>query len=185
MPCQERRIGDILRLIVQTFASIAGSTRGGVTLGIRGRNVLANEQSPDWGPEVMAAMPTKDRNNEAPLLRLINISKSFPGVHALRGVSLDIHAGEVHVILGQNGAGKSSLIKVLCGAYIADGGDIEFAGRKVAVRSPADASALGVAVIFQEFSLAPYLDIAQNIFLGRERGFTRVGLVDKSAMRRA
>src|SRR5262249_44836297 len=81
--------------------------------------------------------------------------------------------------------GKSSLIKVLCGAYIADGGDIEFGGRKVSVRGPADASALGVAVIFQEFSLAPYLDIAQNIFLGRERNFTRLGLVDKRAMREA
>ena len=120
-----------------------------------------------------------------PLLRLVNIRKSFPGVHALRNASLDIHAGEVHVILGQNGAGKSSLIKVLCGAYIADGGDIEYCGRKVSVRGPADASALGVAVIFQEFSLAPYLDIAQNIFLGRERDFVRIGLVDKSAMRRA
>lgn len=121
----------------------------------------------------------------APLLRLANIRKSFPGVHALRNASLDIHAGEVHVILGQNGAGKSSLIKVLCGAYIADGGDIEFGGKKVSVRGPADASALGVAVIFQEFSLAPYLDIAQNIFLGREQGFMRLGLVDKAAMRRA
>ncbi|HWW46922.1 MAG TPA: sugar ABC transporter ATP-binding protein [Xanthobacteraceae bacterium] len=120
-----------------------------------------------------------------PLLKLINIEKSFPGVRALKDVSFDIHAGEVHVILGQNGAGKSSLIKVLCGAYIADGGSIELEGRTIAIRGPADANAVGIAVIFQEFSLAPYLDIAQNIFLGRERAFTKAGLIDKKAMHAA
>jgi ribose transport system ATP-binding protein len=117
-----------------------------------------------------------------PLLKLINIRKSFPGVHALKDVSFDIHPAEVHVILGQNGAGKSSLIKVLCGAYIADGGDIELEGRAISIRGPADANAIGVAVIFQEFSLAPYLDIAQNIFLGREQAFSKAGFIDKTAM---
>jgi ribose transport system ATP-binding protein len=121
----------------------------------------------------------------APLLRLIDIDKSFPGVHALRSVSLDIHAGEVHVILGQNGAGKSTLIKTLYGAHAADKGHIEVEGRRVAVARPADASALGIAVIFQEFSLVPYLDIAQNIYLGREAAFARFGLIDSMAMHAA
>ena len=147
--------------------------------------MLANERSPGQRPEGTAALPTRVGNGEAPLLRLINISKSFPGVHALRGVSLDIHAGEVHVILGQNGAGKSSLIKVLCGAYLADDGAVEYEGGSVAIRGPADANAIGVAVIFQEFSLAPFLDIAQNIFLGRERAFAKAGVIDKKAMHAA
>lgn len=122
---------------------------------------------------------------DAPLLRLVGIDKSFPGVHALKNVSLDVYAGEVHVILGQNGAGKSTLIKTLYGAYAADRGYIEIEGRRVAVARPADASALGIAVIFQEFSLIPYLDIAQNIFLGREAAFSRFGLVDSAAMHAA
>jgi ribose transport system ATP-binding protein len=149
--------------------------------------VLMNEQSPDHGAGLkVSSLPGNvDIRHDVPLLRLIDISKSFPGVHALKGVSLAIHAGEVHVILGQNGAGKSSLIKVLCGAYLADGGTIECDGRNVTVRGPADANAIGVAVIFQEFSLAPYLDIAQNIFLGRERAFTKAGVIDKAAMHAA
>ncbi|OPY97034.1 sugar ABC transporter ATP-binding protein [Bradyrhizobium sacchari] len=133
----------------------------------------------------MAVRPGRDQGTAEPLLRLIDISKSFPGVHALRGVSLEIHAGEVHVILGQNGAGKSSLIKVLCGAYLADDGVIEHKGRRIAIQGPADANGIGVGVIFQEFSLAPYLDIAQNIFLGRERAFAKAGIIDKAAMHAA
>ncbi len=120
-----------------------------------------------------------------PLLCLSGIDKSFPGVHALKNVSLDIHAGEVHVILGQNGAGKSTLIKVLYGAYAAERGQIAIEGRPVTIARPADAAALGIAVIFQEFSLVPYLDIAQNIFLGREAKFSRFGLVDAAAMHAA
>ena len=104
----------------------------------------------------------------APLFELCDISKSFPGVQALDGVSLEIRAGEVHVLLGENGAGKSSLMKVLCGAYQADKGEFLYRGERVAIGSPSDARALGIAVIFQEFSLVPYLSVAQNIFLGRE-----------------
>jgi ribose transport system ATP-binding protein len=100
------------------------------------------------------------------------ISKSFPGVRALDEVSLSVQTGEVHFLLGQNGAGKSTLIRILCGAHHPDAGEILFEGKPVRLKSPADARALGIAVIFQEFSLVPYLDLAQNIFLGREpRGF--------------
>src|SRR4249920_2801706 len=98
----------------------------------------------------------------APIFALHGISKQFPGVRALDDVSFDIRAGETHMLLGENGAGKSTLMKILCGAYRADAGTFLFEGRPVAIRSPADARALGIAVIFQEFSLVPYLDIAQN-----------------------
>ena len=103
-----------------------------------------------------------------PLLELRGISKQFPGVKALDDVSFAIWPGEVHMLLGENGAGKSSLMKVLCGAYSADSGEFNYKGERVAIASTADAQKLGIAVIFQEFSLVPHLDIAQNIFLGRE-----------------
>lgn len=116
-----------------------------------------------------------------PLLELRGITKRFPGVLALDQVSLALHAGEVHMLMGENGAGKSTLMKVLCGAYEADAGEILSEGRVVPVRNAADARALGVAVIFQEYSLVPHLSIAQNIFLGREP-LNRVGLVDQARM---
>ncbi|MCC6610335.1 MAG: sugar ABC transporter ATP-binding protein [Burkholderiales bacterium] len=126
-----------------------------------------------------AAHPTASAQ---PLLELRGVSKTFPGVRALDDVSMQIFPGEVHMLLGENGAGKSSLIKVLYGAYSADSGEIVCEGRPVEIREPADARRLGIAVIFQEFSLVPFLDIAQNIYLGREprRALTR--LVDRARM---
>ena len=114
-----------------------------------------------------------------PLLELRGISKEFPGVKALDGVSFAIYPGEVHMLLGENGAGKSSLMKVLCGAYRADAGEFYYKGEKVAINSTADAQKLGIAVIFQEFSLVPHLDIAQNIFLGREPKGRIPGTIDR------
>ncbi len=105
---------------------------------------------------------------DVPLLEMHGISKSFPGVRALDDVSFEAYGGEVHMLVGQNGAGKSTLVKVLYGACHPDHGEILFRGRPVRIASPADARRLGLAVIFQEFSLVPHLDIAQNIFLGRE-----------------
>jgi ribose transport system ATP-binding protein len=121
--------------------------------------------------------------NCVPLLELRSISKSFPGVQALDDVSFAIWPGEVHMLLGENGAGKSSLIKVLCGAYTANGGEFYFKGERVEMRGPADARTLGIAVIFQEFSLVPYLDIAQNIFLGREFPGVLPGTIDRQRIR--
>ncbi|MGJ5091320.1 sugar ABC transporter ATP-binding protein [Bradyrhizobium oligotrophicum] len=115
----------------------------------------------------------------APLLELRGISKSFPGVKALDDVSFAIYPGEVHMLLGENGAGKSSLMKVLCGAYSADAGEIISKGAKVEISSTADAQKLGIAVIFQEFSLVPFLDIAQNIYLGREPRGRLPGTIDR------
>ena len=115
----------------------------------------------------------------APLLDLRGISKVFPGVKALDDVSLSVWPGEVHMLLGENGAGKSSLMKVLCGAYHADSGEFFYRGERVAITGAADAQKLGIAVIFQEFSLVPFLDIAQNIFLGREPAGRIPGTIDR------
>jgi ribose transport system ATP-binding protein len=118
-------------------------------------------------------------NPVTPLFELRGISKQFPGVKALDDVSFAIWPGEVHMLLGENGAGKSSLMKVLCGAYSADSGEFYYKGEKVSIASSADAQKLGIAVIFQEFSLVPFLDIAQNIFLGREPPGRIPGTIDR------
>ena len=120
----------------------------------------------------------------APVLELRGISKSFPGVRALHEVSLAVRPGEVHMLLGENGAGKSTLMKVLCGVVRADAGTVLHRGQPVAIDSPEDARRLGVAVIFQEFSLVPYLDIAHNIFFGRLPRARLRGLVDTAALYR-
>ena len=104
----------------------------------------------------------------APVLEMRGVSKAFPGVRALDSVSLTVNGGEVHMLVGQNGAGKSTLIKVLCGAHHPDRGEFLIDGKSVHIQSVADARHLGIAVIFQEFSLVPFLNVAQNIFLGRE-----------------
>ncbi len=116
-----------------------------------------------------------------PILEMRGISKTFPGVRALREVSLTLYPGEVHSLMGENGAGKSTLMKILSGAYDADpGGEIRIDGRPVTIDGPLSAKALGVAVIYQELSLCASLTVAENIFLGRE--LTRGGRVDRHAM---
>jgi ribose transport system ATP-binding protein len=119
-----------------------------------------------------------------PVLELRGISKRFTGVQALDNVSFELYEGEVHMLLGENGAGKSTLMKVLCGAHQADAGEFFHRGTRVKIETPADARRLGIAVIFQEFTLVPHLSIAQNIFLGREFGGRVPGTVDHGRMRR-
>ena len=126
----------------------------------------------------------RDRRSPPPLLELRGICKAFPGVKVLDDVSFAVWPGEVHMLLGENGAGKSSLMKVLCGAYHADAGEFLHHGEKVAITSSADARRLGIAVIFQEFSLVPYLDISQNIFLGREPKGRIPGTIDRRQLYR-
>ncbi len=114
-----------------------------------------------------------------PLFELRGISKEFPGVKALDDVSFEIRAGEVHMLVGENGAGKSTLMKILCGAYRADRGAFFSNGAPVTIHGAGDARRFGIAVIFQDFTLVPYLDIAQNIFLGREFSSRVPGFIDR------
>jgi ribose transport system ATP-binding protein len=114
-------------------------------------------------------------------LEMRDISKSFPGVRALEGVSFDCAAGEVHAICGENGAGKSTLIKILGGVYPPDSGTILIEGREIAFSHPAAARRAGISIIHQELSLLPHRTVAQNVFLGLEP--TRSGFLDRAAMR--
>ena len=105
-----------------------------------------------------------------PLLRMRLIRKRFPGVQALDDAGLEMLPGEIHALLGENGAGKSTLIKILSGAQQPDSGTIEFGGQTVVMVSPHDAQRWGIATIYQEFTLAPNMTIAENVFIGREPG---------------
>jgi ABC-type sugar transport system ATPase subunit len=109
------------------------------------------------------------------LLEMREIDKSFPGVQALKKVSLELREGEVLALLGENGAGKSTLIKVLGGAHPPDAGQILIEGRPVNIPSPNAAQQAGVSIIYQEFNLIGDLTVRENIFLGREK--TRMGFV--------
>jgi ribose transport system ATP-binding protein len=117
------------------------------------------------------------------MLEMKHITKRFPGVVALSDISLALNSGEVHALVGENGAGKSTLMKVLNGVYQADEGQIFIDEKPVRPRNTREAQHLGISIIFQEFSLVPYLNAYENIFLGREL-LTRLGTVNYSAMRR-
>jgi rhamnose transport system ATP-binding protein len=108
-----------------------------------------------------------ESNGAAIPVRLHGISKYFPGVVALRGVSLDFNVGEVHGLVGENGAGKSTLIKIIAGAYRPDQGKLELLGRSIADADPRTHQEAGVGVIYQERSIVPELSAAANVFLGR------------------
>lgn len=103
-----------------------------------------------------------------PLLKMTNVSKSFPGVRALADVNLDLYPGEVLALLGENGAGKSTLIKILGGVHAPDTGSIEINGQEFQIDSPTSSQDAGVGIIFQEFNLIPALTARENIFLGQE-----------------
>src|SRR5438045_3369166 len=115
-------------------------------------------------------------------LEMRNITKTYPGVKALEDVSFELRPGEVHALLGENGAGKSTLMKILAGAQPADSGEIRLNGSPVQIHSPQNAMSLGISIIYQEFNLVPYLNAAENIFLGREPSSKIPGFVDFSKM---
>jgi ABC-type sugar transport system ATPase subunit len=122
-----------------------------------------------------------------PIVEMRNIKKSFAGVHALRGVDLVLHHNEVLGLMGDNAAGKSTLMKVLSGAYIPDEGDIWLDGKKQRIVGPLDARRLGIEMVYQDCALADNLDVAANVFLGREvlRGHIGpIAILNKPAMER-
>lgn len=106
-------------------------------------------------------------DQQSPLWELDGITKTFPGVCANDCISIRLRAGEIHALLGENGCGKSTLIKILSGVHQPDAGTIRRRGEVVQLTSPIQARAQGVATVFQEFSLTPTLTVAENIFLGR------------------
>jgi len=110
---------------------------------------------------------TTDLQADQPLWTLTGITKRFPGVLANDRVNLTLKAGQIHGLLGENGCGKSTLIKILSGVQGPDEGEIRKNGHPVSLGSPADARRAGVATVYQEFSLVPQLSVAENIFLGR------------------
>jgi len=128
-------------------------------------------------------------SGRAPILEAEGLVKSFGRVIGLNGADLELYPGEVLAVIGDNGAGKSTLIKCLTGAIVPDAGTIRLAGEQVAFRRPQDARDAGVETVYQTLAVAPALDIASNLFLGREQ--RRAGplgsvlrMLDAGAMRR-
>jgi ABC-type sugar transport system ATPase subunit len=124
-----------------------------------------------------------ESGNAELLLRLRGVSKSFGAVHAIVDIDLDIPAGQVTALTGDNGAGKSVLIKCIAGIYTADAGEIIWEGKRAHIRTPRDAANLGIETVHQDLALCDNLDIVQNMFLGREK--TRHVALDEDSMEKA
>src|ERR1044072_9543648 len=115
-----------------------------------------------------------------PILQMRSIEKRFPGVHALKGVSLELSKGEVVALLGENGAGKSTLMKVLGGVHQPDSGEVLIDGAPAVIRGVSDATKYGVAFIHQELNVLGNLDVAANVYLGRQAKRARpLGLLEE------
>jgi simple sugar transport system ATP-binding protein len=122
----------------------------------------------------------------SPLVEMRGISKSFGAIHALQAVDLTVAAGEVLGLVGDNSAGKSTLMKILTGAYRPDAGTIRVCGQPVDLTSPQESRRLGIEMVYQDFALCGNLDVASNIYLGRwpTRGpFVRAGWMQGAARR--
>ena len=120
---------------------------------------------------------------DAPILEALGVNKTFGPVHVLHDVDFRVYPGTVTALIGDTGAGKTTLIKCITGIYPADSGEFRFDGRQVKIHGPRDASALGVEVVYQDLALCENLDIVQNLFLGRER--IKRGLLDEGSMEQA
>ncbi|KAF1022260.1 MAG: Arabinose import ATP-binding protein AraG [Paracidovorax wautersii] len=122
--------------------------------------------------------------NSPPRLSLHHITKRYPGVVANRDVTLVVQPGEIHAVLGENGAGKSTLMKIIYGSVRPDEGEVVFDGQPVHIRNPQEARALGIAMVFQHFSLFDTLTVAENVWLGLDKSISlaevRQRMVDKA-----
>ncbi len=134
-----------------------------------------------------AAAATIEARDDAPILEARNIVKTYGHVEALSGANFTVYPGEVVALIGDNGAGKSTLTKVISGVIRPDSGEVLFDGKPVDIGSPAAAQQLGMETVYQDLALAPDLDGAANVYLGRELvkpGFLgRLGVLDKRAMK--
>ena len=133
-------------------------------------------------PSTMSRPPaiTRAVNDGAPLMQLSNAGKAYGSITVLQGVHLDIHAGEIHAIIGENGAGKSTLMRLISGHIELSAGRMALEGREVSFSGPAEAEKLGIVLVHQEILLAEGLTVVENLFLGRE--ITRNGVIDDRAM---
>ena len=120
--------------------------------------------------------------SEELILRTENVCKSFNGIQVLKNVNLEIRKGEIHALMGENGAGKSTIIKIITGIYTKDDGEIFIDGEHVEINNRHDAANAGISVIYQELSLVPELTVTENIFLGHE--IMKHGIPDNKEMRR-
>jgi D-xylose transport system ATP-binding protein len=120
------------------------------------------------------------RAGDGPILAMSGVSKRFGAVQALSDAELEVYSGEVVALVGDNGAGKSTLIKVIAGVGPADAGEIRWHGRPVHIHKPSDATALGVATVYQDLALCDNLDVVGNLFLGRE--LIQSGVLDEIGM---
>lgn len=136
----------------------------------------------DSGETIAPSVGAELVHGAKPLLQLLNVSKRFPGVVALDDVSFDLYPGEVHVLVGENGAGKSTMVKLLSGIYQPDEGQILFEGQPVHLRTPHTAQQLGISTVHQELNLIPHLDVGKNIYLGREPMRGKTGVIDWTAL---
>jgi D-xylose transport system ATP-binding protein len=118
-----------------------------------------------------------------PILELRGINKSFGPVHVLHDIDFTVRAGEVTALVGDNGAGKSTMVKSIAGIHPIDSGEVLFEGNPVNIHSPREAADYGIEVVYQDLALCENLDIVQNMFLGRERG--KYGLLDEADMEQA
>jgi ribose transport system ATP-binding protein len=134
-------------------------------------------EAPERALLFLSGIQSMAEQSSATIVSMTGIRKSFPGVQALKGVSLSVKAGEVHGLVGENGAGKSTLIKILMGAYSKDGGTITIEGREVEIHNPLQAKSQGMAAVYQDVMLARHLSAGENFFLGKLPR-TPLGLVD-------
>jgi ABC-type sugar transport system ATPase subunit len=152
------------------------TTPAGASTGAQG----ARSAESDRAPASVAGERPSATNGDGPLLELRGISKHFGAVQALTDVDLEIPAGKVTALVGDNGAGKSSLIKTISGIWQPDAGHIVWLGNQVHINSPRVASELGIATVYQDLALCDNLDIVQNVYLGRE--LAHLSVLDETAM---
>jgi D-xylose transport system ATP-binding protein len=121
-------------------------------------------------------------NGNTPVLALRGVSKSFGAVKALTDIDFEVHDGEVVALVGDNGAGKSTMVKTIAGIHTADEGQILFEGEEVKIGTPTDATDLGIATVYQDLALCDNLDVVENLFLGREESAGFVRQLNETAM---
>lgn len=121
---------------------------------------------------------------KTPLVEMVGISKSFPGVQALSDITFNLYKGEIHCLVGENGAGKSTLMKVLSGAHSPDDGKIIIDGKPYASLSPKLSLEMGIGIIYQENDLIPTMSVAENMFVGLEKT-NKFGFLDRAGIEKS